>query len=650
MNPRPLALLACSTILASIAPGQIDQPKDPRIDAETGRSKAVWPRSPRFDFRHMKLELDFPDIAKPTLVGRQTLTVAPAGVGRSELVLDSKGPVVTAAAVEGVPATFEQAPGVLRIRPAGGFPLGKEFRVEIHYDLNYDGSKGEGLTYSPAEPEAKNETRRYPQIHSQGEAEVNSRWFPCHDFPNERLTTELIVNVEDGYEVVSNGKLLDVASDGHGRSTWHWLQDKPHTTYLVALAIAKFGVIDLGGPESGRPGLSIPVYTPLGTEKNVQESFANTPKMIALFEKLFDEPYPWDKYAQVIVRDFAAGGMENTSATFLMPGVSGAADRGEHDDLISHELGHQWFGDLVTCHGWAHLWLNEGWASYCEALWSEHYNREGEPRKADAGREAYFRQILQSIRGQRGRNRGTAPSQPAMVSNRYSNPDAVFTKADDPYGKGCVVLHMLRERVGDEAFFKATAEYLNRYKLSYAETDDFRRVFEEVSGQSLRRFFDQWCYRPGMARLAVDLEWDDAKGTLGVSVEQTQRIDRLNPAYIFGLPIYVRYEDGSDEWLDLAVEDGTSAASYHLKAKPSAVTVDPNITVFAATQTRKPLSMWIEDAVHGPTLPARLAAVSALRASDDPEASRVLGMLETDERTAGLVREADDLPWAMIRN
>ncbi|MCE7974396.1 MAG: M1 family peptidase [Leptolyngbya sp. PLA1] len=650
MIPRPLAFLACSFLLAPLALGQTDQPKDPRIDAATGRSKSVWPRSPRFDFVHMRLELDIEDISKATLAGRQVLTVSPLGVDRPELLLDCKGPVVTAAAVDGVPAAFEQSPGGLRVRPAGGFPVGREYQVEVRYDLEYGGNKGEGLTYSPAEPDAKSETRKFPQIHSQGEPEVNSRWFPCHDFPNERLTTELLVTVEDGYEVVSNGRLLDASKGADGRVTWHWLQDKPHTTYLVALAIAKFGVIDLGGPESGRPGLSIPVYTPLGTEKNVRESFANTPTMIALFERLFDEPYPWDKYAQVIVRDFAAGGMENTSATFLMPGVAGAADRGDHDDLISHELGHQWFGDLVTCHGWAHLWLNEGWASYCEALWAEHYNREGEPRKPDAGRDAYFRQILQSIRGQRGRNRGTAPTQPAMVSNRYSDPDAVFSKADDPYGKGCVVLHMLRERVGDEAFFKATAACLDRFKFGYAETDDFRRVFEEVSGQSLRRFFDQWCYRPGMARLAVDLEWNDATRALGVTIEQTQRIDRLNPAYVFSLPIYLRYEDGTDEWIDLAVESGTTTGSFSLKAKPSAVTVDPNITVFAATQTRKPLSMWIDDALHGPTLPARLAAISALRASEDPEASRVLGTLEADGRTAGLVREATDLTSAMIRN
>jgi aminopeptidase N len=418
------------------------------------------------------------------------------------------------------------------------------------------------------------------------------------------------------------------------------VQARGHVNYLVALAIAKFAVIDLGGPESGRPGLSLPVYTPVGTEENVRAVFANTGRMVALFERLFDEPYPWDKYAQAMVRDFAAGGMENTSCTFLAVGTSRSRERGSQDDLISHELAHQWFGDLVTCRSWEHLWLNEGWATYSEALWAEHFSPEGEPRTPEAGRAAYFRSILGAARGQRRRNQGSAPEREALVSNRYRNPDAVFTKADDPYGKGAMVLHMLRERLGDEAFFAGTRLYLDRFKDRCAETEQFRRCMEEASGQSLERFFWQWCERPGIARLAVDLEWDEEGGSLSVAVEQTQRIDRLNPAYAFGLPLYVKFDDGTDEWLDIVVDGRQASGVFTLKGKPSQVSVDPNLTVLAATQVRKPLAMWLEEAERGVTLPAVLAAVEALRGVEDPRARAALGRIAARGDTPMMVREA----------
>jgi aminopeptidase N len=542
--------------------------------------------------------------------------------------------------VDGVSAEFVQTGGELSVRLAAPAEPGRAVGVVIEYDLDYGGSRGEGLTWSKAEPEAAGLTRQWPQVHSQGEPESSSQWFACHDFPNERLTTELIVTVPEGFEVLSNGRLEGLDGAGPGRQRWHWVQARGHVNYLVALAIAKFAVIDLGGPESGRPGLSLPVYTPVGTEENVRAVFANTGRMVALFERLFDEPYPWDKYAQAMVRDFAAGGMENTSCTFLAVGTSRSRERGSQDDLISHELAHQWFGDLVTCRSWEHLWLNEGWATYSEALWAEHFSPEGEPRTPEAGRAAYFRSILGAARGQRRRNQGSAPEREALVSNRYRNPDAVFTKADDPYGKGAMVLHMLRERLGDEAFFAGTRLYLDRFKDRCAETEQFRRCMEEASGQSLERFFWQWCERPGIARLAVDLEWDEEGGSLSVAVEQTQRIDRLNPAYAFGLPLYVKFDDGTDEWLDIVVDGRQASGVFTLKGKPSQVSVDPNLTVLAATQVRKPLAMWLEEAERGVTLPAVLAAVEALRGVEDPRARAALGRIAARGDTPMMVREA----------
>lgn len=645
LGPAPLyrqrvmlaALLACSG--PAIAQDTAANKADPRIDAATGRQNAVWPQDRLFDHLHMTLALDIPDIAKPALSAVETITVAPIGQTRDSLSLDSRGPVVKTVTVGGVSASFHSADGKLLIEFPTPVSPGQAVDVTMTYDLDFSQNQGEGLTWSKPVEGAKSETRANVQIHAQGEAELNSKWFPCHDFPNERLTTEVYTTVEDGYEVVSNGHLESRAVQPDGRVKWHWVQDKPHAYYLVTLVIAKFAVVDVGGP--ARPGLPMPVYTPWGTEKNIPEVFGNTPDMVAFFERRFQQPYAWDKYAQVMVRDFAAGGMENTSCTLLTVGSANEGGKGDRDDLISHELAHQWFGDLVTCNSWEHIWLNEGWASFCEAIWNEYKGGNmGERPSEKRARDLYSRTVLGFLRQQRARNRGSAPGQPAVVSNRYPNPDATFTKTDDPYAKGAVVLHMLRERLGDQAFFAGVAAYLEKYKLKTVQTDDFRRSLEEASGQSLERFFWQWLYRPGIPRVAVEYTWDDAAGTLKVDAEQTQPIDHLNPAYAFVLPIYLKFEDGTSRWVEVPMETKTASGSFKLAAKPSQASVDPNIEVFAAYDTRKPLAMWMNEAADGVTYAARLDAVEHLAWAGENSVGEVLAKVANDSEELGTLRDA----------
>ncbi len=358
--------------------------------------------------------------------------------------------------------------------------------------------------------------------------------------------------------------------------------------------------------------------------------------MIAHFEKVFDEPYPWDQYAQCLVRDFVAGGMENTGCTLMTLG-SARGEPGSQDDLISHELAHQWFGDLVTCKTWAHIWLNEGWASYAEAVWNEH---KGERTSADKARTAYQKTIRGFIQSQRARNRTIAPAGAAMVSNRYSNPDAVFTKAEDPYAKGALVLHMLRQRLGDELFWRATREYLNRYKFSVAETDDFRREMERVSGQNLQRFFDQWTTRCGLPRLNAEFEWDEVAKTLKVSIEQTQKIDYLNPAFALSLPVRVKSEAAEAQWFTIDFDTTRTVAVFQLETKPTQVTLDPNMNVIAAVDVKKDLAWWIEDLLHGPSYAAKIAAAEYLAGVPDKRAQAALTRAAADQLEDDTVREA----------
>jgi len=572
-------------------------PPDPRLEGSDGRLLAFWPPPTHFDHQRMRLELNIPDMQEAKLDARMVLTVIPVGAARSTLHLNCKGPEIRSVKSSAGACTFKQESGSLLVEFSAPVAVGSVVDVEIEYTLDFKRNKGEGLTWSAPREETESLTLAFPQIHSQGQADENSRWFPCHDFPNERLSTELIVNVESGYEVCSNGELVTKTETGD-RTTWHWVQEKHHPNYLVTLVVGKFSIIEVGGPESARPGLPMPVYVQQGAEDEAREVFANTAEMIAVFERIFDEPYPWTKYAQLCVRDFVAGGMENTSATSLYAAAA-RGKKGDHDDLISHELAHQWFGNLLTCRSWDHLWLNEGWASYAECLWAEHL---GSLKSPEAAARAYQRAVVQNFRKQRGMNRASAPETPALVTNRYTDADKLFSRVDDVYSKGAIVLHMLRQRLGDDAFFAGVRKYIDDNKaVGLVETADFRRALEATSGQSLERFFEQWVNRPGMATLDVEYTHDAEANTLTIAVEQAQTIDRWNPAYAFTLPFRLRFEDGTTQWVYIDIDSRSAAVTVPVPSKPEQISIDPNLTVFARSSVKQPLVRRLDPSTPSPT-------------------------------------------------
>ncbi|MGQ0627404.1 MAG: M1 family metallopeptidase [Phycisphaerales bacterium] len=585
MRHRALVALFSILISAAALPAQDEgappRRSDPRIDPETGRALANYPHPRHFDHRHMRLEMSIADIAVKEFSATQTLRVAAVGSARSTLVLDARSTIaVQSITLNGAPAFFTHADARLTVTlPQPALP-DQEVSLVITYTAKDPFGEGVGLNWFKGKG---TEGSAPPVIFSQGEANWNSYWFPCHDFPNEKLATEIIVDVASEFEVVSNGRLVSKSAlpgtgDAPARTRWHWSQDKPHSNYLVMLAISKWDVVDLGGPSSARPGMPITIYGRVGTAETLRKVFANTPAMVAHFEKLFDEPYPWDKYAQVLVRGFRWGGMENTSATILIDSVGGG-EAGGLDDLISHELAHQWFGNLVTCNSWEHLWLNEGWATLSEALWEEHAR----------GPEAYARVIRRSLEKQQRTNRGSAPAAIPMVSNLWKNADETFEKTDDVYSKGGVILHMLRRRLGDEVFWRGTRLYLDRFKFACAETDDFRKVMEEVSGESLQAFFDQWCLRPGIPRLSVAYDWDATTSELIIALEQTQTINADNPAYAFDLPFVCALTEGTSPACSIPMNARTAQARFKLPSRPTRIRIDPDMTVAAQFRVTKRL-------------------------------------------------------------
>ncbi len=578
--PLALIALALSPLGQPPTPPPPTPATDPRLDPATGRNLANWPRPTFFDHQHLRLEIDIADMEAQQFTAIATLRVQAIGLPRERLVLDAGDNLtIREVSVARAAARFEHANAKLTISlPAAAQP-GTPVEIRIAYAAAKTSREGNGLIWFRSRKEDDGTERQPPLIYSQGQAENNSLWFPCHDFPDEKLTTEIIATVPDGYEVLSNGRLVSSSPPRDGRRRWHWLQDKPHPSYLVTFVVGKYEIVELGGPNSARPGLSIPVYGYPGTGEQLRTVFANTPKMVAFFEHYFDEPYPWDKYAQVLVRNFRWGGMENTSATTLAD-FSSRMGPGELDDLIAHELAHQWVGDLVTCRSWAHLWLNEGWATYSEWLWIEHTRDH----------DAYLDSVSRALAGLSMSARGRAPRDIAVVSPLYGTPDDPFEKADNPYPKGALLLHMLRERLGDSAFQAATRRYIDLYKFGNADTDDFRRVLEETSGQSLERFFTQWALRPGLPRLSVDLAWDDASKTLGVALEQTQTIDADNQAYALRVPVWVQMKpDDEGRWFHVDIDTRAAEARFTLPARPLSVRIDPHVTNAAVVKIRTAL-------------------------------------------------------------
>lgn len=618
-------------------------------DPATGRDLANWPASTQFDHRHMKLEMVIADMNATQAACRATIELASLGKPRTQVRFDAAGLKVTSVSLDSTVLKYTLDDDGLVVDLPRAYNPGEVFSLRIDYSVNYPDGQGNGLTWAAGDPKASSPTDQSPMLHSQGESQWNHTWFPCVDFPNHKLTTELLVTIPDGYTAISNGYLASTTPDAalepkpanaptqpRAYTRWHWVQDKPHATYLVSLIVGKFSTVNLiepGKPAdlSAHDGKTPPmvVFAPVGKEERAFEIFQRTPAMVEFLGKLFDEPYPWTKYAQTSARGFRWGGMENTSATTLEPTLWDKDDTNQ-DELIVHELAHQWMGDLVTCRTWEHAWLNEGWASLAEPLWAAELART---RKSGSADEAYLNYIINWVNGLDTKNPDGAS--PPMASRYYATPDDPFEKPDDIYAKGGVVLHMLRERIGDAAFWAGTRKYVDDHKFGSAETSDYRRALEAASGESLEQFFWQWTARQGLPRADITITQDPRAFTLAVSVKQTQRVSAGRPVYEFDLPLRVTLGDGSVKQLVLPVTERTSAMTARFAGPVVACEIDPRLTVGGIWKTSKPESMWKAE-LGAESLWSRVQAAAALRAMGTPTAKAALAGIDLDEAPSSL--------------
>lgn len=597
------------------------------FDEASGRDLRNFPPDRLVDFHHMKLQMKFNDLNEQKFSAFETLSFTPVGNAVQALKLDAvdlkitgvklaSGGDTAAAATE---HSYDGKKLVVRFEPA--LTPDKKYDLLIEYVCDHP---TDGMFFTPYSPDAPHYTA---EVHTQGQTDTNRYWFVCHDFPNERMATELIVDVPAGYAVSSNGKLVSSLTSGD-RAVWHYLQEKPHVSYLVTLIIGKFDIVDIPPPKS-MPNLPLKVWVPQGLADRVMQTYGRTGEMIDMFNDRFGVNYPWDRYDQLCAKNFRSGGMENTTATTMYPTAildKNALLDGDIDGLISHELCHQWTGDFITCKSWAHIWLNEGWATYGSALWNEQR----------FGKDAY----LDSMRGNFGvARRDRTTGDVAMVSPVYDDPGETFRRPGNPYPKGASILHMLRMMVGDDVFWKGVRLYMNRHALGVAETNDFRYAMEEVSGLGLEWFFDQWCYRPGCPELNVKIRYEGDKRELFVDVEQTQKIDAATPAFRFTLPVVVRTPAG-EKTLLIDVSDKTTPYRATLDGVPSIVAVDPHLHVLKTITEEKPLSMWLEQARNGPTIAARHAAIEALGKTDTPEHIALLTQIIRNDKERHTLRNS----------
>jgi aminopeptidase N len=456
-------------------------------------------------------------------------------------------------------------------------------------------------------------------VWSQGEPATNSHWFPCVDHPNERQTTELFVTVENGYEVLSNGRLVGKKDNADKSVTFHWKQEQPHVAYLVTLVVGKFAIV-----EEEWKGKPVQYWVPPARQADAARTFGRTREMLDFFSRRFGIEYPWEKYAQVVVEQFIWGGMENTSATTLtdwtMHDARALLDSSP-DGLIAHELAHQWWGNLVTCKDWAHLWLNEGFASYAEILWSEH--KEG----ADEAAYDLWEKSRAALAG--GKDR-------PVVDRRYPNPDSMFDAR--AYPKGAWVLHMLRSRLGEEAFWRAIRRYGTEHRMKTVETADLRQTFERETGRSLERFFHDWTERPGHPVVEVATEYVSESKLAKVTVKQTQ----AGEPFHFPLKIEFCCEPGrvsarsTEPVLKEDITERDQRFFVPLPARPQLVRIDPDHTVLAEWKETKGQDQWLAQLSEDPHVVQRIRAAQYLGQSKTPADREALATALGNEKFYGV--------------
>ncbi|MCT4623874.1 MAG: M1 family metallopeptidase [Schleiferiaceae bacterium] len=503
-------------------------------------STAHWPigsSQRQTDVIHVQLDLNF-DLERAAVNGKAQLYCTPYFSDLDTVILNAQAFELHKVAVwsdaEWKELKYQYDGHELKIALDQTRSRKDTFKLGIDYTANPDSIKAEGgLAITSAKGlyfiNGKNEEGGFmPQFWTQGEPESNSAWFPVVDKPNEKITHEISMTVDTSWMTLSNGKIEFTTDNGDGTRTDYWAMRQPHAPYLVMMAAGAFSTTD-----TLWNGIPVKYIVEPEWEDHSKRIFGNTPELLSFYSDLLGVSYPWNKYDQIVVREYVSGAMENTTAVvfgdFMYTDAKAFNDE-THEDVVAHEMFHHWFGDYVTCESWGQLPLNESFATYGEYLWIEHkYGKEEADWHLYKDLQNYMTEF----------NFGHRPN---MIRYDEENPLEMFDHHS--YAKGGRILHMLRNYLGDEAFFLGLQHYLKSNAYGTAEIHDLRKSFEHISGQDLNWFFNQWFLDNGHPVLEVSYAYDKETYTQHVTVKQVQDIVEY-PLFIIPLNISVHTKKGS---------------------------------------------------------------------------------------------------------
>ncbi len=550
------------------------------------------------DIIHTKLDISL-NWDSCFVIGKATLKVRPYFYDTDELILDAKGYTINEIKVNGKKANYTYDGYKLNIKLGRIYTKDENYEVYVDYVAKPNKLKVKGSAAINSDkgfyfinPDGKNKYKP-KQFWTQGETESNSCWFPTIEAGNERFSQEISITVDTAMVTLSNGRLVYSTNNSNGTRTDYWKQDLPHAPYLTMLAGGNFKIY-----RDKWRNMEVNYYMEPEFAPNAKLIFGKTPEMIEFFSNKLGVTYPWDKYSQIVVRDFVSGAMENTGAvTFYDPMNKTVRDYEDQsdEDIISHELFHHWFGDLVTCESWPNLTLNEGFATYGEYLWDEFkYGRE----EADKGGFNNLNAYLASAVNNRV----------DMVRFNLTDRESMFDV--NSYQKGGQIIHMLRKYVGDKAFFTALKQYLETYKFKSVEIHNLRLVFEEVTGEDLNWFFNQWYLNQGHPELEINYEYVDGTNKSIVSIFQKQDLSK-NPLYKLPLDVDI-YEAGKVIRKRIVLDSVSQKFEFITNSKPFLINVDAEKMLVGTKKDMHSKEEWLYMYNNAPLFLDKLEALEAL--------------------------------------
>ena len=573
------------------------------------------------DLVNTRLDVKF-DYAKHFLYGKEWVTLKPHAYATDSLALDAKGmdineiSLISGTHKSALHYTYDQK--VLRIKLAVVEKPSESYTIYISYtakpDLLKSGgsaaiSNDKGLYFINSDA---SDLSKPVQIWTQGETESSSCWFPTIDKPNQKTTDEISMTVPAKYITLSNGRLASQKQNADGSRTDTWKMDLPHAPYLIMMAVGDFKVYHDHWKTIPVDYYLEPKYAPFA-----KQIFGNTPEMIDFYSKTLGVDYPWNKYAQIVVRDYVSGAMENTTATLHGESVQRTARElldDNQEDYIAHELFHQWFGDYATCESWSNITCNESFAAFSEIIWSEYkYGKE----KADADRLEKLKDYLSTF----------SRTSPELVRFHYKSREDVFDVVS--YNKGAVILYMLRDLLGKETFYKGLHIYLKNNAFKATEAQQLRLAFEDASGQDLNWFFNQWYYTGGHPIISWDQKYNQAGHQLEIKLVQTQ--DTSNQIYKLPLAVDI-YTANGRERKNIIMNRGRQSFFFNV-ASPEFVNLDPeHVLVGVLNAENKTISQFAYQFKHAGNFIDRYTALdTCLKSSTNAASLEILSLSLKDK-------------------